>query len=321
MNRPRSLLVLAVIGALSLAATTPGQAAVRSSPTASASTAGQPPASPKQRPLRYVAMGDSFSSAAGVLPVDATAPPLCQRSTRNYPRLIAAATGARLVDVTCGGATTDNYFTSQYPGVPPQLEAVTPRTRLVTMTIGLNDSLLFLRLQAACGSAAMATLGTGTPCQDANGSSFTDTIRSTTFPSLVRALRAIRVRAPRARIAILGIPWIVPRTDGCFPTMPLATGDVPYVRDIQAVLNDAMRRAAAATGATYVDFARVSEGHDACRPVGVRWIEPALFSENPVIVHPNALGEARMAARTMKVLDLPGALEGLRQAGGRAARQ
>ena len=61
------------------------------------------------------------------------------------------------------------------------------------------------------------------------------------------------------------------------------------------------RRAAAATGVTYVDMNQVSEGHDACKPLGVRWIEPVLQGTNPVIVHPNALGEAQMAAQTKTV--------------------
>ena len=73
---------------------------------------------------------------------------------------------------------------------------------------------------------------------------------------------------------------------------------------MQATLNDAVRRAAAATGATYVDMNAVSNGHDACQPLGVRWIEPVLQGTNPVIVHPNALGESQMAARTMAVLGL-----------------
>jgi hypothetical protein len=79
---------------------------------------------------------------------------------------------------------------------------------------------------------------------------------------------------------------------------------VPYLRSLQRTLNDAVRRAAAATGSTYVNLNRVSDGHDACQPIGTRWVEPVAQGTNPVIVHPNALGEARMAARTMKVLDL-----------------
>jgi len=97
---------------------------------------------------------------------------------------------------------------------------------------------------------------------------------------------------------------MVSASGGCFTKMPVAEGDVPYVRGIQATLNDAIRRAAEATGSTYVDFSTVSNGHDACQPLGVRWIEPVLQGTNPVIVHPNALGESEMAARTMAVLGL-----------------
>jgi hypothetical protein len=76
------------------------------------------------------------------------------------------------------------------------------------------------------------------------------------------------------------------------------------VRGIQATLNDAVRRAAAATGATYIDLNGVSNGHDACQPIGIRWVEPVLQGTNPVIVHPNALGESQMAAQAIKVLRL-----------------
>jgi hypothetical protein len=252
---------------------------------------------------RYVALGDSYSAASGVLPVDLTAPQ-CLRSTRDYPKVIAKRTGARLTDVTCGAADTDDFFESQYPGTPPQLDALRADTQLVTMTIGGNDSNVFIETILACGSAGVLGLGQGSPCADIYGSKFEDTIRDTTYPSLVRALSAVRARAPRARIAILGYPWIMPATRGCFEKMPIAAGDVPYVRGIQATLNDAVRRAAAATGATYVNMSSASEGHDACQPIGTRWIEPVLQGTNPVIVHPNALGESEMAARAIRVLGL-----------------
>jgi lysophospholipase L1-like esterase len=255
-------------------------------------------------PLRYVAMGDSYSAASGNLPPDPTAPLECARSTVNYPHVIAAKIAAALTDVTCGGADTSDFLTAQYPGVAPQLDALQKDTQLVTMTIGGNDSGVFINVVLDCGEAGLSTLGQGSPCKDKYGSSFEDTIRTTTYPSLVAALKAVRTKASRARVAILGYPWIMPATTGCFPQMPIATGDVPYVRGIQATLNDAVRRAAAATGVTYVDLSTVSEGHDACQPIGVRWVEPALLGTNPVIVHPNALGEANMANQTMTVLHL-----------------
>ena len=254
-------------------------------------------------PLRYVALGDSYSAASGVLPPDPTSP-FCLRSTNNYPHLIAAKVGAQLTDVTCGAAETSDYSTSQYPGVAPQLDAVTSTDQLITMTIGGNDSSVFIDSILECGAAGVSTLGQGSPCKDRYGSSFDDTIRNTTYPSLVNALKAVRAKAPQARVAILGYPWILPATQGCFDKEPIATGDVPYLRDEQATLNDAVKRAAAATGATYVDMSTVSNGHDACQPIGVRWIEPVLQGTNPVIDHPNALGESQMAAQTMKVLHL-----------------
>lgn len=255
-------------------------------------------------PLRYVALGDSYSAASGVLPPDPSAPPECLRSLRNYPHVIAAATGAQLQDVTCGAAETGDFFESQEPGVAPQLDALSSNTQLVTMTIGGNDSNVFIETVLACGAAGLSTLGQGSPCKDRYGSSFEETIKNKTYPSLVRALEAVHAKAPRARVAILGYPWVMPPSVGCFDKMPVAEGDVPYVHGIQATLNDAVRRAAAATDSTYVNMNIVSEGHDACQPIGVRWIEPVLQGTNPVIVHPNALGEAEMAAQTITVLHL-----------------
>jgi lysophospholipase L1-like esterase len=265
---------------------------------------GAPASAAARSPIRYVALGDSYSAASGVLPADLAAPPQCLRSTSNYPHVIAAAIGAQLTDVTCGAADTGDYVAGQYPGVAPQLDALAADSQLVTMTIGGNDSSVFINSILQCGSAGLSTLGTGSPCKDRYGSSFEDTIRTTTYPALVNSLRAVRAEAPRAKVAILGYPWIMPTSGGCFDRMPIAEGDVPYLRSLQTTLNDAVRRAAAATGATYVELNRVSEGHDACQPIGVRWVEPVLQGTNAVIVHPNALGEQQMAAQAMAVLRL-----------------
>jgi hypothetical protein len=264
---------------------------------------GAPATAEAATPIRYVAMGDSYSSASGVAPYDPTGVS-CTRSLVNYPHDIAAATGAQLTDVTCGAAKTKDFFESQQPGVAPQLDAVTADTQLVTMTIGGNDSDVFISSIVECGIAGASTGGQGSPCKDRYGSSFEDTIRNVTYPSLVKALQAVHAKAPHATVAILGYPWILPPTEGCFDKMPVAKGDVPYLRSEQATLNDAVERAAAATGSTYVDMSTVSEGHDACQPIGTRWIEPVLQGTNPVIVHPNALGEAQMAKQTMATLKL-----------------
>lgn len=257
----------------------------------------------KAAALRYVALGDSYSAASGVLPIDATAPQ-CLRSTDNYPSVIAAATGADVTDVTCGAAETGDFFEPQYDGMAPQLDALRRNTELVTMTIGGNDSGVFIGAILRCGAAGVSTLGTGSPCKDQYGDSFEKTVRTTTYPSLVKALTAVHKRAPKAEVAILGYPRILPPKGGCFPQMPVARGDVPYLFSLQVALNDAVERAARKTGSTYVDVPAASAGHDACQPIGTRWVEPVLLGTNPVIVHPNALGEKRMAALTIRKLGL-----------------
>src|SRR5215207_7656466 len=100
---------------------------------------GGPSTAGAHSPIRYVALGDSYSAAPGVLPPDPAAPPQCLRSILNYPHVIASATGAQLTDVTCGAADTGDYRNSQYDGVAPQLDALSKTTQLVTMTIGGND--------------------------------------------------------------------------------------------------------------------------------------------------------------------------------------
>ncbi|MCQ6552406.1 SGNH/GDSL hydrolase family protein [Streptomyces sp. C10-9-1] len=262
------------------------------------------PAQAAADPLRYVALGDSYSAGSGILPLDPSASLLCARTTKNYPNLLADRLGAELTDVTCGGAETKDFTTAQYPGVPAQFDALDADTDLVTLTIGGNDNGTFITAIVACGGLGVLTLGYGSPCKDAYGSKFSDDIAGKTYPAVKAALQEIKRRSPRAEVAILGYPWIVPQQSvrGCYLKMPIAKGDIPYLRGMQADLNAAVERAADEAGATFVDMAAASEGHDACRSSGTRWIEPLLFGTNVVPVHPNAAGEAAMADRAASVL-------------------
>ncbi|NUS15968.1 MAG: SGNH/GDSL hydrolase family protein [Streptomyces sp.] len=268
--------------------------------------AAQASAAQPQVQRSYVAMGDSYSAASGVLPLDPNASLLCIRSSANYPHVLAARAGLALTDVTCGAAQTKDFAGAQYPGIAPQLDALNAGTDVVTMTIGGNDNNTFIDAILACGTAGVATLGFGHPCQSLYGDTFVDQVDTGTYQALVGALSAVRAKAPDAKVAILGYPWIVPAAavPGCFAQLPIASGDIPYLRTLQAHLNAAVQRAAAQTGATYVDMSAASDGHDACQAIGTRWIEPVLFGTNFVPVHPNALGESKMADRAAAVLGL-----------------
>ena len=255
-------------------------------------------------PVRYVNLGDSYSAGAGIVPFAEGAAAQCSQSEANWAHDLAADHGLDLTDVSCSGAQTKDLRASQSAGVAPQLDALSPETDLVTLTIGGNDGDVFVDSLIRCGAAAARTDGQGNPCERAYGSRFTDTVERTTYPRIVAALRDVRAQAPDARVAIAGYLRILPAEGGCFPTMPIAAGDVAYLDDIQGTLNDAVARAAAATGATFVDMAVASTGHDACRPPGTRWVEPYVNPVNAAPVHPNVAGEKAMAARTAEVLGL-----------------
>ncbi|HEY4993770.1 MAG TPA: hypothetical protein VII33_16985 [Nakamurella sp.] len=67
-------------------------------------------------------------------------------------------TGAEsFTDVTCSGAKTSDFLSSQAPGVAPQLAAVTNKTRLVTMTIGGNDGDAFRTILNGYVTASLAS--------------------------------------------------------------------------------------------------------------------------------------------------------------------
>lgn len=263
-------------------------------------------ASPAQsaKSIDYVALGDSFSAASGVSPTDPTAPAVCLRSNLNYPKLLAPKM-TTFKDVTCGAAKTNHFRGSQYPGVAPQLDALSAETDLVTMTIGGNDNNTFIGAMLACSTAAAATWGYGSPCKTIYGDTFNKTIREKTYPALVQALNDVKARSPKARVAILTYPQVLPRDNvGCYPTVPIARGDVAYVNSLQDTLNDAVRRAARDTGSILVDVAAQSDGHDSCQPSGTRWVEPMMGSTQLVPVHPDAVGEAAMARITAETLGL-----------------
>src|SRR5262245_21850756 len=259
----------------------------------------------------YVAMGDSYS-ATGIAPLDpGPAGSECGRSDATYSHLIAAKLGVKSFhDVACGGADTSDYFSSQHPDMPAQLKALKPRTRLVTMTIGGNDGNLFSGLVTSCAIASAAerqTTGSisGAPCRAQYGDSWRKRIKQETYPNVVHALRAVRKHAPKATVAILSYPQILPAVGvpACYSSVPISMGDVPYLDRTQRTLNRYIQRAAKLTGVRFVDMSKASVGHDACQPVGTRWIEP-LIDNVSTSLHPNVMGHEAMAAKTLKRLGL-----------------
>ncbi|GAA2986001.1 SGNH/GDSL hydrolase family protein [Streptomyces fulvorobeus] len=256
--------------------------------------AGAPAVAAEADVTRYVALGDSYASAAGVPDqVDAA----CTRSSRNYPSLVTAALDpAAARDVTCGGATTVHLTTSQNPTAPPQYDALSADTDLVTLTVGGND-VGFASIIVRCVGLGLLN-PSGSPCRTSYTWTGTDTLARTiddVAPRIAAAVDGIRARAPQARVLVTGYPAIVP-DDGtnCPSVVSIAKRDAPWLRDIHKRLNSVIAKQAADRGATYVDTYSKSVGHDVCKPAATRWVEP-LVTSAAAPFHPNAAGERAMA--------------------------
>jgi lysophospholipase L1-like esterase len=248
----------------------------------------------------YVALGDSYTAGPVILN-QRTDYPGCLRSDHNYPALIAPFVDQpEFRDASCSGAQTKDMTEAQDvtpdPDNPPQLDRLDADTQVVTLGIGGND-IGFVEIIENCGTPTP----TGTPCQDRYVVNGTDQISAritATAPKVAAVLREIHARSPQAAVYVVGYPAILPESGpGCWPTMPLAPDDVPFLRAKEKELNAmlATQAAAATANVVYVDTYTPSIGHDACQLPTVRWVEP-LTPVNPAApVHPNAAGMEGMA--------------------------
>jgi lysophospholipase L1-like esterase len=214
----------------------------------------------------YVALGDSYTAAPGVPQTDLTTG--CARSDGNYPALLAHALDSDLVDVSCSGATTRALSGPQRNGgrvIPPQLDALTSETSLVTLGIGGNDVRFFQTLVGTCARLGVDH-ATGSPCRNRMQASGRDLLTAkigTIRARVTTALEDVHHRAPGATVVLVGYPQAVPEHGTC-SILPLAAGDYGYVRSISDRLNDALRAAAEAGDATFIDLVPASQGHDIC---------------------------------------------------------
>lgn len=283
-----SVACLAVIAALSTGSAGASAPAAAAAPEATAVA------------VRYVALGDSYTSAPGVLPVSATAVPACGQSAVNYPHLVAERLRADLADVSCGGAKTADLLGSQLPGVPAQLQALGADATLVTLGIGGNDNDLFATAIAGCVTTiADVIAGELAPCSERFGDRFSRDIAAS-GEDVRAALRRIHELAPQAEVVVVGYPSLLPTTPAGQLTcaaagVPFAPADIAYLDALERDLNAMLRDAAADTGSRYLDTYTPSVGHDMCALPGVRWIEPLIPLSPAAPVHPNAAGQAAVA--------------------------
>lgn len=270
--RVRTTAVIAIMVA-ALAGATAG--------TATAGTGGE-----------YVALGDSAAAGPLIPPPDLSSPG-CLRSLLDYPHVAAKELGVPLKDVTCSGATTADMTAPQQTSsgpVPPQLDALSERTRTVTVTIGGND----VGLVGAATSCINLLPGIVPDCVDRFTAGGRDQLaeKIAAFEPVWGALLdAIHAKAPNADVFVAGYGTYLPR-NGCWPIAPLTPRDANYIQGSIDRTNAALARQAAAHNAHYVDVRTFSIGHDVCKLPGVKWFEGLVPTAIAAPLHPNADGMA-----------------------------
>ncbi len=253
---------------------------------------------------RYVAMGSSFAAGPGI-PVRAPGSPRrAGRSASNYAHLVARAVGLDLHDVTYSGATTGDILGPSAAGRAAQLCAVTPATRLVTVTGGGNDVGYLPRLTLSSLPWPLRALprvraqvaGFGDPAA-------TDERFAGLGPALEAIARGVRERAPGCRILFVDYLTILPPAGagaGAGTPPPAVIAD--WGRAIATRLAATTQAAAEAAGAEYVAASAASARHHAWSATPwTRRFHLSLRGGAPY--HPNAAGMAAVARLVLAALE------------------
>lgn len=242
--------------------------------------------------LDYVALGDS-SAAGPLIPWQDPSP--CLRSSKNWPKVVAAKLGATLTDVTCSGAVTGDMTGKQFGFVAPQFDALKPDTDLVTIAIGANDISLgsvvpscFNPFPAPAGISCKSRYTTGGVDQ------LTQRIEATA-PKVGAILEGIHDRAPNARVMVVTYATYFQK-GGCYGKDPIWAVDADYLQSTWDRLHAMLADQAAAHDAEFVDIRTPSAAHGVCAPTGEKWMEGLVPTSAAAPYHPNATGMAHSGA-------------------------
>lgn len=244
----------------------------------------------------YVALGDSAVAGAGIGVGDAP----CYRSSRNYPSLLADSLGLnddQFVDVSCPGATTKDVLEGRLKPTPldPQIDAVGPRTDLVTISIGGNDSGYIPALFAYCYQP---------PTRSAAACQKTLDALPQLLPGIEQAientLTEIAARAPEAQVVLVSYLRLMPDDGVCdSSTVPGSTEQLRAGARAEGQLEEAMREAADEAGVSYVSMRDVSADHSACATDDPWASGITAVAGDGSALHPNAAGMQAVADKVL----------------------
>ena len=260
---------------------------------AAATAAFSQPRGPELQPgANYVAMGSSFAAGPGIPEIG----PTCGRSDHNYSHLVAAALELELTDVTCGGATTDHILNTPQGAAPLQINAVSPDTALVTITIGGND-IEYTRSTFACAGTA-ADEHCAANLDQAN---INNLVRQ--LPGKMAAtVDAIRAIAPDAIIVYVTYPRVFPDNAASCAELAMTAEDTAFLGNLGQQLEDTFVSVAAERRTLIADAYVLADGHGPCADPAERWINGNTVAESGARYHPTAGAHIEMARLVLAAL-------------------
>jgi lysophospholipase L1-like esterase len=219
-------------------------------------------AAPPPAGATYVALGSSYAAGTSLRRPADDSPAGCGQGTDSYPRQVARALNLRLVDRSCGGATTVHVLKGGQFDLPAQLAALTPETRLVSLTIGGND----VRFTADLGLFSCLTQSQGA-APAACGARPADFVLEPAFTQLEANFRQIMVeirrRAPAARIVVVDYVAVLPPGGSCAP-LGLTSEQASDLRARATRLAAVTAKVAAEAGADLIPASRITADHNVC---------------------------------------------------------
>jgi lysophospholipase L1-like esterase len=249
---------------------------------------------------KYVAMGSSFAAGPGIPAYYEDTPAPCYRSTQNYAHQLARRLSMSLTDVSCSGATTA-HLTGPRANIPPQLDALTPDTRLVTITIGGNDLGYIGGLSVASCAGLQKETGVEGDCPPPvtppAEKTFADVAQS-----MDQIAKEVRRRAPEAQLVFVDYLAVLPETGTCAAT-PLSEIAADSARYTARRLAEITRKVAGDNGASIITASEFSKGHDACS--ADPWMHGYPRPGAPVagsLYHPNLAGMTAVADALERLL-------------------
>jgi lysophospholipase L1-like esterase len=233
------------------------------------------PAASASTQLEYVALGDSYSAGSGTRlyydPDDG-----CHRSPAAYPVLLAATLDMRLVFAACGGATIESAGATQ-------LSRLSSNTRLVTLTVGGNDT-AFSHVITQCSKPWPYTCW-------GDIDSASRFVRDVLPDRLAALYVEIRRAAPNATIIAVSYPRIFNGVD-CQQVTRISVGEQHALNDVANFLAEVTESASRRAGISYVDARPGFVGHAIC--TDGEWVN-GISNPTGESFHPNQVGHQGFA--------------------------